>query len=74
MKKLNHCPMSIRVATLRSRHDDDEEEEEEEEKCIRRLCSMLLSVNLAFAKQNIITTMASHTLYIYLNNIGSSIP
>lgn len=37
MKKLNHCPMSIRVATLRSHHDDDEEEEEEE-KCIRRLC------------------------------------
>lgn len=34
MKKLNHCPMSIRVATLRSHHDDDEEEE----KCIRRLC------------------------------------
>lgn len=38
MKKLNHCPMSIRVATLRSHRDDDEEEEEEEEKCIRRLC------------------------------------
>lgn len=38
MKKLNQCPMSIRVATLRSHHDDDEEEEEEE-KCIRRLCS-----------------------------------
>lgn len=37
MKKLNHCPTSIRVATLRSHHDDDDEEEEEE-KCIRRLC------------------------------------
>lgn len=41
MKKLNHCPVRIRVATLRSHHDDDDEEAEEEEgeKCIRRLCS-----------------------------------